>query len=129
MPLCGITETLSDAESVRVVHPGKHNCIEHSAITENGKRVWKEYETLFVDGEDFEQIGEAFEQANTISKTMTVTKKHTSNEILTPKLGLSIIDDNVPHPGIIWSRATSRITSEAVKLKLLLKNSGMRTSA
>ena len=35
---------------------------------ENGKRVWKEYETLFVDGEDFEQIGEAFEQTNTVNK-------------------------------------------------------------
>lgn len=28
----------------------------------NGKRVWKAYETLFVDGEDFCEIGEAFEQ-------------------------------------------------------------------
>jgi len=36
---------------------------------ENGKRVWKEYETLFVDGEDFEQIGEAFEQTNTVNKS------------------------------------------------------------
>ena len=51
---------------VRAEYPGKHNCIEHSAIMENGKRVWKEYETLFVDGEDFEQIGEAFEQKNTV---------------------------------------------------------------
>ena len=31
---------------------------------ENGKRVWKEYETLFVDGEDFEDIGAAFEEKN-----------------------------------------------------------------
>ena len=30
---------------------------------ENGKRVWKAYETLFVDGEDFDRIGMAFEQA------------------------------------------------------------------
>ena len=28
---------------------------------ENGKRVWKAYDTLFVDGEDFDAIGEAFE--------------------------------------------------------------------
>ncbi len=55
---------------VRAYYPGKHNCIEHSAIFEDGKRVWKEYETLFVDGEDFEQIGEAFEQANTVNKSM-----------------------------------------------------------
>ena len=55
---------------VRADNPGKHNCIEHSAIMEDGRRVWKEYATLFVDGEDFEQIGEAFEQNNTVNKTM-----------------------------------------------------------
>ena len=56
---------LADA---RAAYPGKHNCIEHSAIIENGKRVWKAYETLFVDGEDFEQIGEAFEQNYNVQK-------------------------------------------------------------
>ena len=56
---------LADARSV---YPGKHNCIEHSAVCENGKRIWKEYETLFVDGEDFIQIGTAFEQQNTVRK-------------------------------------------------------------
>ena len=55
---------------VRAEYPGKHNCIEHSAVMENGKRVWKEYETLFVDGEDFEQIGEAFEKEYPVKKTM-----------------------------------------------------------
>lgn len=54
---------------VRAQYPGKHNCIEHSAITENGKRVWKAYETLFVDGEDFEQIGEAFETEHVVNTT------------------------------------------------------------
>ena len=39
-------------------------------MIEDGRRVWKEYATLFVDGEDFEQIGEAFEQNNTVNKTM-----------------------------------------------------------
>lgn len=58
---------LADA---RADYPGKHNCIEHSAMIEDGRRVWKEYVTLFVDGEDFEQIGEAFEQNNTVNKTM-----------------------------------------------------------
>ena len=58
---------LADA---RAGYPGKHDCIEHSAIMENGKRVWKAYETLFVDGEDFVQIGEAFEQVNTVKKAM-----------------------------------------------------------
>ena len=47
---------------VRAEYPGKHECIEHSAILENGVRVWKEYSTLYVDGEDFEDIGLAFEQ-------------------------------------------------------------------
>lgn len=49
-------------------YPSKHNCIEHSAVMEKGKRVWKEYETLFVDGEDFNQIGEAFEKEHKIEK-------------------------------------------------------------
>lgn len=49
-------------------YPSKHNCIEHSAILENGKRVWKAYETLYVDGEDFTKIGEAFEKTNIVHK-------------------------------------------------------------
>ena len=36
----------------------------------NGKRMWKAYDTLYVDGEDFIQIGEAFEQDHTISKAL-----------------------------------------------------------
>ena len=35
---------------------------------EDGKRVWKAYETLFVDGEDFEEIGAAFERAHPVSR-------------------------------------------------------------
>ncbi len=53
---------------VRAEYPGKHNSVEHSAVIENGKRVWKAYETLFVDGEDFVDIGAAFETAHTVSK-------------------------------------------------------------
>ncbi len=52
----------------RADHPGKHNCIEHSAIMENGQRVWKEYETLYVDGEDFDEIGSAFEETGSVRK-------------------------------------------------------------
>ena len=37
---------------------------------ENGRRVWKAYETLFVDGEDFVQIGEAFEKEHPVKKTL-----------------------------------------------------------
>ena len=52
---------------VRAEYPGKHTCIEHSAVMENGKRVWKAYETLFVDGEDFTDIGAAFEAAHSVN--------------------------------------------------------------
>lgn len=47
---------------VRAAYPGKHLCTEHSAMLVNGKREWVAYETLFVDGEDFEAIGQAFEE-------------------------------------------------------------------
>lgn len=47
---------------VRAKYPGKHDSTEYSAILENGHRVWKEYKTLYVDGEDFLLIGEAFEK-------------------------------------------------------------------
>ena len=58
---------LADA---RAKYPGKHTVVEHSAIMEDGKRVWKAYETLFVDGEDFEQIGAAFEVEQDVKKGM-----------------------------------------------------------
>lgn len=57
---------LADA---RAEYPGKHNSIEHSAVIENGCRVWKRYETLYVDGKDFTEIGEAFENTCTVHKT------------------------------------------------------------
>ncbi|MGM9947751.1 aminoglycoside N(3)-acetyltransferase [Floccifex sp.] len=57
-----LADTLAD-------YPSKHNCIEHSAIFENGKRVWKAYETLYVDGNDFIQIGKDFEQSHVVKKT------------------------------------------------------------
>ena len=56
---------LADA---RANYPSKHFSTEHSAVMENGKRVWKAYDTLYVDGEYFIQIGEAFEQEHTVSK-------------------------------------------------------------
>ena len=51
---------------VRAEYRGKHTYVEHSAVMENGKRVWKAYETLFVDGEDFKDIGIAFEAVHTV---------------------------------------------------------------
>lgn len=53
---------------VRAEYPGKHESTEYSAVTENGKRVWKAYNTLYVDGEDFEVIGSAFEKAHSVQK-------------------------------------------------------------
>ena len=37
-------------------------------MSEAGKRVWKAYETLFVDGNDFEEIGEDFEKAYAVPR-------------------------------------------------------------
>ena len=56
---------LADA---RASYPGKHTYTAHSAVIENGKRVWKAYETLYVDGEDFAAIGAAFEQEHAVQK-------------------------------------------------------------
>lgn len=52
----------------RADYPGKHLCTEHSAVFENGKRIWKAYDTLFVDGEDFCEIGEDFEKEHKVEK-------------------------------------------------------------
>ena len=51
---------------VRAEYPGKHTVIENSAILLDGQRVWKSYETLAVDGEDFTEIGEAFEKTGKV---------------------------------------------------------------
>lgn len=56
---------LADA---RAQYPGKRDSVEYSAILENGQRVWKQYTTLFVDGEDFPAIGEAFEKVYPVAK-------------------------------------------------------------
>ena len=65
---------------VRADYPGKHNIVENSAILENGVRVRKPYETLFVNGEDFDRIGQAFEASCSVAKAVlgngTVTLMH-----------------------------------------------------
>ena len=53
---------------VRAEYPGKHLSTEHSAIMVNGKREWAAYETLYVDGEDFDKIGSAFELQGKVSR-------------------------------------------------------------
>lgn len=57
---------LADA---RAEYPGKHLTNESSAMLIDGKRVWKSYQTLYVDGEDFNEIGAAFENRHNVSKT------------------------------------------------------------
>lgn len=54
----------------RAEYPGKHFFTEHSAVLENGKRIWKAYDTVFVDGEDFCEIGKAFEKEHEIKKVL-----------------------------------------------------------
>lgn len=53
---------------VRADYPGKRYANESSAMMVDGKRQWVTYETLVVDGEDFEQIGEAFEAEANVNK-------------------------------------------------------------
>ena len=56
---------LADA---RAAYKSKHMVTESSAIMEHGQRVWKSYETLYVDGEDFVDIGKAFEAQGEVMK-------------------------------------------------------------
>jgi aminoglycoside 3-N-acetyltransferase len=51
---------------IRAEYPSKHMVTESSAIQLNGQRIWKSYETVAVDGEDFPAIGEAFEQTGNV---------------------------------------------------------------
>ncbi len=59
---------LADA---RAAYPSKHTTTESSAMLVNGVRRWVSYETLYVDGEDFVDIGSAFEASHPI-KTATL---------------------------------------------------------
>lgn len=56
---------LADA---RAEYPGKHLSTEHSAVMVNGKREWVSYQTLYVDGEDFDRIGAEFEAKKNVAK-------------------------------------------------------------
>lgn len=58
---------LADA---RAKYPSKHLSTESSAVLIDGKREWISYQTLYVDGEDFVEIGEAFEK---LGKTKRVS--------------------------------------------------------
>ena len=54
---------------VRADYPGKTTETVHCAVKENGERKWIGFETLLVDGEDFVDIGKAFEEKYEIGKT------------------------------------------------------------
>ena len=53
---------------VRANYPSKHMEKNSSAMMINGKREWVTYSTLYVDGEDFNEIGKAFEEAMPVNK-------------------------------------------------------------
>lgn len=53
---------------VRATYPSKTYGSESSAMMVDGKRQWVTYNTLTVDGEDFEQIGKAFENEYQVTK-------------------------------------------------------------
>lgn len=52
----------------RAEYPDKRLASESCAMLVNGERQWVTYQTLHVDGNDFEQIGEAFELQGTVTK-------------------------------------------------------------
>lgn len=52
----------------RANYPNKKNIKENSAVMLGGEREWISYETLAVDGADFNQIGEAFEVKHKVQK-------------------------------------------------------------
>lgn len=53
---------------VRASYPSKHTVTEHSAMLINGERKWVGYETLYVDGADFIELGRAFEAARPVGR-------------------------------------------------------------
>lgn len=53
----------------RATYPSKRNVNESSAVMIDGKREWVTYSTLYVDGEDFEEIGSAFEEQCEVQET------------------------------------------------------------
>lgn len=61
---------------VRADYPGKKYTTESSAMMVNGIRKWVSYRTLAVDGEDFEQIGAAFEAS------FPVQQEHIGNAVV-----------------------------------------------
>ncbi|MBQ2801464.1 MAG: AAC(3) family N-acetyltransferase [Lachnospiraceae bacterium] len=71
---------------VRAEYPNKRYAKESSAMMVNGAREWVTYETLAVDGEDFEQIGEAFETA------VSVNKETIGNAVVTCMSQRAIVD-------------------------------------
>ena len=66
-------------------YKSKRNVNESSAIMVNGKRQWVTYETLYVDGEDFIEIGEDFEKSKQIESVKignAVVKSMSQREVV-----------------------------------------------
>lgn len=53
---------------VRANYPSKHMEKNSTAMMVNGERKWVTYETLYVDGEDFNDIGKEFINTNMVNK-------------------------------------------------------------
>ena len=53
---------------VRAKYPSKHMEKNSCAVIKNGSREWITYSTLYVDGEDFVDIGIEFEAKNKVNK-------------------------------------------------------------
>jgi len=53
----------------RADYPSKHMEENSCAVIKDGKRQWITYSTLYVDGEDFTDIGDEFEKKYNVSKT------------------------------------------------------------
>ena len=55
---------------VRANYPSKHMEQNSSAMMVDGKREWVTYETLYVDGEDFEDIGKEFVKTDKVKSVL-----------------------------------------------------------
>lgn len=64
---CGYDKNTSiHLADARAEYKGKHQVPQSSAMMVDGKRKWVTYETLYVDGEDFDDIGAAFEKTGNV---------------------------------------------------------------
>lgn len=70
-------------------YPSKHMFTEHSAVMVDGERKWVAYDTLFVDGEDFVDIGADYE------KEHEVKASHIGNALIKSMNQRELVDYSV----------------------------------